>query len=371
MKPEGALKDELRIVFFSPDYGLKGDHPAWGGAPYYRCILPARELAKHGHETYVSPTVIVHEETGFLTGQTATGEIADPDVFVIHSWAENGAEAILRAREAGQIVIGDIDDLIWEVPEGHMAESLDGTNGKSLDNIWKNFMCCSALTVSTPYIKEWMESALREIKLWHGGANPPVYVIRNAIDLENFQRNSMRDKVRVIGWSGNPLWRADDLSLLRPWLNDFCLRHKLKFLHVGALPHQSIASQLDIDPKLLIQRPFRTFEDFRKSNPLREMDIQLIPLLDCPFNRAKSALKGMESAAWGIPFVQLGLPSEEYREMTHFTLTQIAGKGHKLRRQHQQSQYEWVQTFNITSRWVDWDSCYRELAASRYTPHRS
>jgi hypothetical protein len=358
----------MRIVFFSPDYAIRNNRPAFGGAPYYRCILPAKALGDYGgHETYVSPTLIVHEQTGYMTGQTAISEIPDPDIFVIHSWPELGTDAIQRARGAGQIVIGDIDDLIWEIPKGHMAESLN-TPEKNLQNMWDNFMACSALTVSTPYLKEWIEEHA-------AGYAPPVFVIRNAIDLRDFTYNSMRDKVRTIGWSGNPLWRADDLSLLRPWLLDFLLRHKLRFVHVGALPHASIADQLGIPKELLIERPFQTFEDYRQSNPIREMDIQLIPLVDCPFNRAKSNLKGLESAAWGVPFHATRFGEYESMYMNGPDPTWPSQLEHmfsrSLREEILWAQDSWARRAAISERWQDWETVYSEVATSRCTPRPS
>lgn len=359
----------MRIGFFSPDFVVRGDRPTFGGSAHYRCVVPARELRKHGHETFVSPTLIVHKETGYLTGQGPSWEYQDPDVIVIHSWPEDSVAAILAARRAGQIIVGDMDDLIWEIPQYHQAEGLN-TAEKNKGNIWRNLMACSAITVSTPYLKEWIEgSGIRTLIDTPASERPPVFVVRNALDLDAFTVNSMRDKVRVIGWSGNPLWRDDDLSLLRPWLSNFLDVHKLKFLHVGALPHATIADQLGIREDQLLQRAFSTFEDYRPSNPLREMDIQLIPLLDTPFNRAKSALKGLESAAWGVPFVSS--PIDSYAEAFPNDLGAVTWRAYlemmlarQYRRERLMDQELAARSFSIALRWTDWLDVYSDLAAS-------
>jgi hypothetical protein len=39
------------------------------------------------------------------------------------------------------------------------------------------------------------------------------------------------------------------------------------------------------------------------------MDIGIVPLRDTPFNRAKSAIKGLEYAAAGVPFIAQNLDS--------------------------------------------------------------
>lgn len=44
---------------------------------------------------------------------------------------------------------------------------------------------------------------------------------------------------------------------------------------------------------------------------VRHIDVGVVPLNLIPFNRAKSAIKGMEYAASGVPFV--ASPSDEYR----------------------------------------------------------
>ena len=46
---------------------------------------------------------------------------------------------------------------------------------------------------------------------------------------------------------------------------------------------------------------------------MAELSVGLVPLIDSPFNRAKSWLKGIEYAALGVPFVASPLP--EYRKL--------------------------------------------------------
>lgn len=362
VRPPRAWQLSLRVGFFSPDYAVRGSTPMWGGAAYYRCRLPARELARHGFETFTSPVVVHHNETRYLTGLDLRGyPYPDPDVMVIHSWPEDGAENIAAAVAAGQIVIGDMDDLIWDLPAGHQAEGLVSPE-KNVANMAANFRACSALTVTTPMLAQWMAANWEDC--------PPVYIVRNAIDFDAFSLEPMAAKARTIGWTGNPLWRADDLSLFRPWLGAFLARHKLRFAHVGAIAHAgTIADQLGISPGLLVEVPFRTFLEWRTTRPLRGIDLQVIPLIDCDWNRAKSALKGLESAAWGVPFVSSGSPEyfEVFGDDPRPQLEEAIGEllSWRRRREVHALQYSRACEHDISTRWVDWAATYEKaLAAS-------
>jgi hypothetical protein len=104
------------------------------------------------------------------------------------------------------------------------------------------------------------------------------------------------------------------VEALGGFLGPFLERHDLRFIHAGAMtpgeferatktsPAPPYARRVSESPLVPITEHERQFEG---------MDVCLVPLADKPFNEAKSALKGMQAAAAGVPFVATAMP--EYR----------------------------------------------------------
>lgn len=303
----------MRILFFSPDYVVTNDgRLSWSGAAHYRCHLPAKWIAaKGGLETCVTPVLMTHMGPSGqrLCGQNELGAPLDGfDVVVLHSWfSAAGAERIAQARAAGQKVIYDIDDWIWGAPSHHAAVvGFQDREDKNIGAAKQNLLACDAVTCSTPVLAHF----IRNMR----GA-PPVFVIRNAMDFDSWTVEEPRDTDQpTLGWSGHPSWRADDMAVLRGFLKAFMAKHDLRFVHAG---HRDDSEPLwrvaNLDPERCFVRPHMAFESYRKARALSSVDVQLVPLTNHPFSRAKSALKGLESAAMGIPFVSS--MTEEYREV--------------------------------------------------------
>jgi hypothetical protein len=115
----------------------------------------------------------------------------------------------------------------------------------------------------------------------------------------------------VVGFVGSLSGHAEDLGELRTWLGPFVERHDLQVVHVGShATHPSFADLTGVDPARVTAREGRAWAEFAASRPMAGIDIGLVPLEARDYNRAKSALKGMEYAACGIPFV--ASPSPEY-----------------------------------------------------------
>ena len=106
----------------------------------------------------------------------------------------------------------------------------------------------------------------------------------------------------------------------------------------------------------------------------QDFNIGIVPLSSSPFNMAKSAIKGMEYAASGIPFVASPTPS--YNEL------RLLGAGSVARRPRDWTNrltalldpdervaasergYAAVQTLDIATRWSAWHAAYKEALRS-------
>jgi hypothetical protein len=260
----------MRLLFHTLDFQHSDGTapPGLAAPPYYRLELPRRALAGLG-------------------GHTAT--------------------LVESARLAGQVVICDLTDTP-EVPATHVYYDLV-EQVRPLARAMA--MACDALTVSSAYLREYLGTL---------PGCPPVHLLRNAIDPEAWGSPGPIREEPVLGWCGSVLERADDFTVLRPWLGEFLERHDLRFIHVGDGPigvpgrvdqPVSFAEAAQIDPARVERRPLRSFAEYLATRPWSGIDIALVPLMDHHYSRGKSCLKGLESAVQGIPFV--ASPHDEYK----------------------------------------------------------
>jgi hypothetical protein len=107
------------------------------------------------------------------------------------------------------------------------------------------------------------------------------------------------------------------MQQLRHWLPDFLESHDLNFHHFGAETSNigpGFAELVGVDPARVTTTPAMGLSNYFKAE--FPFDIGLVPLVDIPFNHAKSFLKGIEYSARGIPFVAQDLPEYQYLSST-------------------------------------------------------
>ncbi len=290
-----AAAGGLRIFFASHAPHLAPCH--------YRMTLPAGALAAAGHECFVGSAVLGSGPGPVLGALPGNVLVADLDLLVVQPGVgSDWTPVFATARAAGQKVVVDLDDWWWDLQASTRGFVDDGVTA------WRDrlrAMLCNAdaVTVATPFLAE-------RIGAWADA--PPITLVRNALDLERWGPPENVEDGPVLGYAGSLSGHAEDVALLRPWLGAFVERHDLRVIHVGGHPsHPSFAETAGVDPARVTVRPGRAWADYAASGPMAQMDIGLVPLEDRPYNRAKSALKGMEYGACGVPW--LASPSPEYR----------------------------------------------------------
>jgi hypothetical protein len=290
------------------------DHPtrkiaSYGGCFYYRCALPYHELAKHGYEVVLSWAAETAPD-GRIQVLDALGQTwhDDCDVIVFQRWmGEAGAEMAARARAAGQIIINDIDDHFWTIPDSNFGKQFsdpDKNVGFNVDHYRKMLAASSAITVSTTALANFVSRL-----------GPPVFILRNSIELPRWQQRDP-DKPGHVGWVGGVAWRGNDLPILRGVIGPYLEENGLSFYHGGHAPQYKRPSawdQMGIDTTQVnvFERPMVGIDLYHRL--WDEINLAVIPIEDCSFNRAKSWLKGLEASARGIPWVASSLP--EYKEL--------------------------------------------------------
>lgn len=301
-------------------------HPTLGGSGHYRAGLPARALAEAGHEVYLG-RLVAHNQVPRLGVKTWTGRVEYPPVMVLQRWMNSDLPPRIRAaREAGQVILSDVDDW-WEGldPANRAWTTTDpkASAEENRDHYRATLAASDAIVCSTPFLAD------RYRRL------APTHLVRNVVDLDRWPPPEPRGGPPTLGWVGALPWRSKgDVEALAGFLGPFCARHGLRVVHAGHLPgvqgpdgrelptfaeaaglarrevgddgQPVLVSRQGVEVQTLPMRPSTEI-------PLlwQGMDVALVPLADKPFNEAKSAIAGMSAAAGGLPFVASASP--EYR----------------------------------------------------------
>lgn len=219
------------------------------------------------------------------------------------------AKSIERARDAGQIVLYDLDDDVWTIPEWSPAfkamshESGGRWRAIQIPVLENNLRASDGLICSTPRIAEVAEARVPGLKTW---------VVRNGIDVRMWKwpRKPLEHTPLRVGWMGSVSHHAPHLRTMMEAL-DVLTKHNAEFVFLGWTEGwaREAAELLD---ELPCKTDWRPWVDFRQlPDLLADVDVGIIPRVETPFNEGQSTTSGMEYAAAGCPFI--AFPSDEYR----------------------------------------------------------
>jgi len=298
-----------RFGFVTGDFARWGDQPVPGGCAYYRCILPMMTVP----EPRFGPPAWTADR-GFGVRINKQQAQFGFDTIVIKQLMDRWMpEQMRQAQELGQRLIVDVDDAYDFLHDENQAKRTTDPESNKIRNrnhMRDVIMQADIVTVSTPFLLAYY-SAMRD----------NVFMVRNGINPDQFDRRKVRNVKPVIGWTAGLRWRSSDTDVLKDWLGDFLIEHDLMFHHAGHDPSgPSFADLADVPVERVITSPMKPI--FRYQEMLT-FDIGLVPLTDITFNHAKSFLKGIEYAAGNIPFVASALP--EYQILAKSGVGRVAG----------------------------------------------
>lgn len=312
------------VAFITNDFTPNVVPPLPGGCGYYRCFLPMQAVgvdARFGLPAWTG-------QDGFGVLQTSKRALFGFDVVVIKLLMHRQIPAQIKIAQAlGQKIVVDIDDFYDDLPESNLAhKATDPERSKihNRDHFRRIIDAADRITVTTPFLLD-----------YYSRIHPDVVMVRNGVLPDQFPPRAVRERKPVIGWVGGIPWRGGDLETLRSWLPEFLDKHDLWFHHSGhteSVPGMSevpaFADIVGIPKHRVTTSPLMTIDRYHE---LFSFDIGLIPLNDIPFNHAKSALKGLEYSAAGIPFVAQGLP--EYARLNSMGVGRVATSPDDWRRE--------------------------------------
>lgn len=267
----------------------------WGGSGWARLGQYLPYLRAAGHEVVTG--VLWQEDDTCLVVEDADLTRHFPDIILSQRLMHGGLDKAYEVgRQAGQIVVNDIDDWYWGLSPDNEAflHSHPKYNLKENTTFYKrSLMRSSHITVSTPYLQQ-------RISDWYKG---PITLLPNYVDVSRFTPVTITDTtVPDVGWAGSTSHRSGDVETLAGILPPMARAGKIKLVHAGDFVNSpSYASKLGCEEELVARKIARTgAEDYPS---ILQFEVGVVPLRDTSFNEAKSYIKGLEYAAAGIPFV--------------------------------------------------------------------
>lgn len=303
------------IGFLTYDWAVGTQPLQPNGCAWYRCLLPMRELEKHGWRVGMGlPHFDKNHGFGMILAKDKT--VHGWDVLVLKLiMRKEIANAMPIAKALGQKIVVDIDDFFDGLDESNQAHAVTDPRRNSDNNTdhYNSIIAqADAIITSTPFLYEYYSKKYKN-----------VFLVRNGIDISRWHKRQDRARNRpTIGWVGATPWRSRDLETLNPWIGSYIEKNNLLFHHSGHLSNGSpfARDQLKINKKYCSETSLCPINQYPKL--FLNMDIGLVPLNNVPFNHAKSYIKGLEYAAAGVPFVASNAP--EYKFLADAGLGRVA-----------------------------------------------
>lgn len=273
--------DKLRVLFLRMDQG---------GCGFYRAIQPTKFLAQTKH-IHAEQSDWARLDLMLRYDVIVAARVSNPSLISV----------LLEAQRAGKIVIFETDDLLNHIPDWNPNAAWHTAERERMRSLFLER--CDGAIVSTPELAESLKRSR-------------VHVCWNGIDPERWPMTPVdqnTDCVRIL-WAGSAT-HEKDLELIAPAIKRIGERYagRVKFVFVGYAPpsiscgYSSGGSvRIDIAPR------YKQIAEFVPGCPVLEWPVKLAeqechmaiaPLVDHPFNRAKSELKVLEAWALGIPIV--------------------------------------------------------------------
>ncbi|UDL16828.1 glycosyltransferase [Arthrobacter phage Atuin] len=279
--------------------GLAADS---GGCGFYRLRAPAEELRLLGVDIEVAEGIDA-DAVKYPDGMVQVNEVhTDADLIVVQRPLDNSLTAVIeQAKKQGIATVVEIDDDFGSVHRKNIAyEAMQ--DKPNIGNNWVVKACAAAdhVTVSTQALAKYAR-------------HNRYSVLRNNVPVSIFDVEMPKSEIGWprIGWTGSVQTHPEDLQVTRGAVGQLLKENGLPFNVIGDGAH--VANNLNLDPETNLYATGWVDISVYYQNLYAFLDIGIVPLEMSPFNQAKSALKGLEYAALGIPFV--ASPTREYERL--------------------------------------------------------
>lgn len=300
-----------------PSIAFGGESPG-SAMRYFRADIPAKSVAAFGWDAYSYDCLLAPNTAAEIANEPRLRgtDMHDPafgpwmhipDVITLRMRDDldvtnldappNMPEQIERARAAGQVVLYDIDDDYWKIPEWSPAYDAKSEWDKrrrahDVRLMGKMMEACDAVTVSTDAVRQ---------SVLDNTTCERVCVMRNGIDLDDFPLHRKHDGPLRVGWMGSATFHGEHLISIADALgvlNDY----GAEFWHFGAtndLYAQTMYHKIGVT---VVGTSWRNFDLLMPL--LGQCDIAIIPRwMGNSFAEGHSTSSGLEWAAAGVPYI--------------------------------------------------------------------
>ena len=294
---------KIKIGFASTDWSRSmtdaSGAPVPGGANWVRL----QQNRKHLKFLSVTGLLLHSPAKGFGVASWDKKAHYDCDIIVLQRLMfRNLIDKLDDRHKYGQILINDVDDWYWGLHEENHAYKLTHPDHNKEENIdlYKQIIeACDGVVVSTPFLKEKFDNEFSCNR---------VDIVENCVSMSDFRVRYHRPRKPKVGWVGSTSHRSGDLDILQgvldsgPWRvhHSGHVNGAKTFAEKVGMPVSSVSTSPMHHPLNYARLSF-------------EFDIGVAPLVDIPFNRAKSWIKAIEYTAAGVPVIMSDVA--EYRRL--------------------------------------------------------
>ena len=259
----------------------------------YRVLNKAEQLRKNGF------AVKVVNASKFILSQA---QYASHIIIYRAPWSAQLQLLCDLAREEHKPVYFDIDDLVFDTlytdqlsyTQG-LSEKEKGNYDAGVKNYGKMLAACDGAITSTNQLKEELLKYKDSVLLNRNLASSELIAVSSQFLKEDF---GVDDRIKIGYFSGS-ISHNENFELIKPAIKEVLDNYPYVELH--------IVGHLDIpqDMKQYSQRiVIHEYVDWKALPQLiSQVDINLAPLVDSVFNRAKSEIKWIEAALVKVPTI--------------------------------------------------------------------
>ena len=245
-----------------------------------------------------------------LTADETTPELLTEDVikyyscFVIYRtpWSEHMDTFVTLAKKENKVIFYDIDDLVFDLKFTKSIKELDTFSEEELalynDGViryGKMMDCCDYSITTTKIIADEMKKHVKDVCI---DKNIASLSMQKYSELALSEIKKDKDKI-IIGYASGSITHNADFELISDAL--IKILDKYEFVYLKLIGVLNIPDEYKKYGDRIITIPF---VDYKKLPfVLRTLDINLAPLEDTYFNKAKSSIKWMEAGLVKIPTI--------------------------------------------------------------------
>ena len=197
----------------------------------------------------------------------------------------------IRSQHPNAKIIADLDDSFWDIPTSHVAYNSIGPKSENILSLERNLKKVDAVVASTETLKKRIEEKT---------GRHDVMVIPNVCNSDNPYLALKRPSKQLrFGFSGTITHRDDFKIMLKPLIQFINETDEVKIIMAVDSTLYRLLSSIPEKKKVFVPAyPYQYYPI-----QLSYMDILMIPLVNDPFNRAKSHIKLLDAVANKKPFI--------------------------------------------------------------------